>query len=57
MVSVRKELRIREALERNAKWNDLTVAEQWAYLDLRLGLGIGAAKQRKKLARKLEKAR
>lgn len=40
--------------ERLDKWRALTPAEQVARLDERLGVGVGAKKQRALLAKKLE---
>jgi hypothetical protein len=42
-------LKKREAVERNNAWNSLTPQQQLADLDRRLGVGIGAAKQRAKI--------
>jgi hypothetical protein len=50
-----KELRHTEAVKRNEAWNKLSPAQQLAELDKRLGVGIGAAKQRAKIAALLEK--
>ncbi|MBC8303781.1 MAG: hypothetical protein H8E55_49480 [Pelagibacterales bacterium] len=38
-----------EATERNTNWNSLTPQEQIERLDVRLGIGIGATKQRRKI--------
>jgi hypothetical protein len=43
------EIRKREADERREAWNALKPAEKLAILDRRLGVGIGATKQRAKL--------
>lgn len=40
-----------EATERNAAWAELSPAKQLAELDRRLGRGVGAVKQRARLAR------
>lgn len=45
-----------EAAERQAAYSKLSAKEKIALLDARLGKGIGAAKQRAKLASALEKA-
>lgn len=45
-----KELRRNEAKERTEAWQKLSVKEQIAVLDKRLGEGKGAAKQRARLA-------
>ena len=44
------ELRRKEAIERKAAWDNLSTAEKIASLDARLGVGIGAKKQRKRLS-------
>ena len=46
--------RIKEGKERDAHWAALTPAQKLQELDLRLGQGIGAMRQRKKLAKALE---
>ena len=38
------------ALARNAEWEKLSPAQQIAALDARLGVGVGAVKQRARLA-------
>lgn len=48
----RSELKRTEAAERNAYWAGLSRAEQIAELDRRLGKGIGAKRQRARLATK-----
>lgn len=48
------EMKAREALERNAAWAALPLAEQLRRLDARLGIGTGAIRQRAKLCAKLE---
>jgi hypothetical protein len=40
-----------EAVERNAGWSELSPQKQLAELDRRLGKGVGARKQRARLAR------
>lgn len=47
--STREQRRI-EGEERNAYWRGLTRAAQRADLDRRLGIGVGAKRQREKLA-------
>ena len=47
-----KELRQKEALERQKDYNSLTVAQKVLKLDIKLGGGKGAVKERAKLARK-----
>lgn len=44
-----------EALARNEKWNSLTPEEQLAELDMRLGKGVGALKQRARIEKLLKK--
>lgn len=41
---------------RNAEWRKLTPAQQLADLDARLGVGVGATRQRAKLLKLTEKA-
>lgn len=48
----RAELKRAEAAERNTYWAGLSRAEQIAALDRRLGKGIGAKRQRARLAAK-----
>jgi len=43
-----------EGQERNDAWRALSPSEQLADLDRRLGKGVGATRQRKKLASELE---
>lgn len=47
-----KELKQKEALERQKDYNSLTVAQKVLKLDIKLGGGKGAVKERAKLARK-----
>lgn len=47
-----KELKRKEAEERNSAWSHLSAKEQLAHLDK---LGLTATKQRLKLTRKIEK--
>jgi hypothetical protein len=47
----RKTLRQTAAKERQSAWSALTVAEQIASLDRRLGAGKGAQRQRERLAK------
>jgi len=49
-----KQKRQAEAAERNEKYSNLTTAEKIARLDKTLGKGVGATKQRAKLAKQLE---
>jgi hypothetical protein len=51
-----KEQRRKEAEERAAKWAMLSPKDQIAYLDMKLGVGVGAKKQRAKIAAKGMKA-
>lgn len=50
-----KELRQKEALERQKGYDSLTVAQKVLKLDIKLGGGKGAIKQRAKLALQLQK--
>ena len=43
-----------EADARNERWASLTPKQQLAELDLRLGIGVGAAKQRAKILKRIE---
>ena len=45
----RRSERREEAKERQAFWSGLSVSERVKALDLRLGVGVGAKRQRKKL--------
>lgn len=47
-----KELRKKEALERQKDYNSLTIAQKVLKLDIKLGGGKGAVKERAKLALK-----
>lgn len=49
-----KELKRVEGAERNAYWQSLSPVEQLRSLDTRLGKGIGAKRQRAKLAALLQ---
>lgn len=44
-----KEVRIEEGQERNKRWAALSTAQKIAELDRRLGSGLGARRQRRKL--------
>ena len=48
-----KELKNKEAIERNNFWASLTPQQQLESLDTRLGKGIGAKKQRAKIQAKI----
>jgi hypothetical protein len=45
-----QKLRQEEAIERQQAWGKLNAAEKLAVLDARLGAGVGAKKQRARLA-------
>jgi hypothetical protein len=47
------ETRQEEGQARNAKWQSLSPAQQLAVLDKRLGKGVGAARQRARIAARL----
>ena len=49
-----KETKRQEAAERQEFWSELTPKQQLADLDRRLGKGVGAKKQRARLAEKLD---
>ena len=48
----RKELKNKLAQEQNELWRKLTPEQQLKELDLRLGIGIGATRQRAKIISK-----
>lgn len=45
-----------EAVERQEFWDNLSLKEKIASLDCRLGVGIGATKQRARIAEQIEKS-
>ena len=49
-----REERHTEAVKRNTNFASLSLTEQLQYLDLRLGEGVGAIKQRAKIQAKIE---
>ena len=49
-----KEYKNKEAIERNSYWVSLTPQQQLESLDVRLGKGIGAKKQRAKIQAKID---
>jgi len=49
----RTEFKRTKGAERDAKWRALSPKEQLAELDKRLGVGVGAVKQRKRIAAKM----
>ena len=49
-----KEHKNKEAIERNSYWVSLTPQQQLESLDVRLGKGIGAKKQRAKIQAKID---
>lgn len=49
----RYEEKVAEGKARNEAWRKLSPAKQLQELDLRLGVGKGATRQRKKLAKEL----
>lgn len=51
----RKELKNKLAQEQNELWRKLTPEQQLKELDLRLGVGIGASRQRAKIISKIPK--
>lgn len=51
----RKEQRVKDAAERSKAWRSLKPAQQLKELDNRLGVGMGASKQRAKIAKLLKK--
>ncbi|MEO6301531.1 MAG: hypothetical protein ABIP51_00035 [Bacteroidia bacterium] len=52
-MTTKKRTRVENAKERKTEYDTLTVAEKIAKLDRVLGKGIGATKERAKLATKL----
>ena len=52
----RHTLRRQEAEKRNEAWEKLTPQQQLEQLDIRLGKGLGAKKQRRRLSKKLRKS-
>lgn len=50
-----KKRRKEEAIKRNAAWNMLTPEQKIKDLDIRLGVGLGASKQREKLNKLINK--
>ena len=48
-------IRVQEAERRNEAWRALTPEEQLASLDARLGAGVGARKQRERIAKTIKK--
>jgi len=44
----------KEAIERNEHWASLSPEKQLASLDLRLGVGVGAVKQRAKIQAQID---
>lgn len=51
MVESHENVKAREAIERKESFDKLSIAEKIAKLDVRLGVGKGAAKQRARYAR------
>jgi hypothetical protein len=51
------EMRVRDAAERQAAYDKLTIQQKLDALDVRLGAGKGATKQRARLQDALEKSR
>ena len=51
---IRRSQRKDEAEKRNQVWKQLTPKQQLALLDTRLGKGIGATKQRKRLQAQIQ---
>lgn len=47
------EMRKKDAEERQAAWNSLSPKQKLIALDRRLGAGVGAAKQRKRLLKEI----
>ena len=54
---VKADARKKIADENNEKWNSLTPVQQLAAIDQRLGKGIGATKQRAKIAKVIAAAK
>ena len=50
-----REERHTEAVKRNTNFASLSLTEQLQYLDLRLGEGVGAIKQRAKIQNKIDR--
>lgn len=50
-MNLRKKLRKESALERHAEYNKLSTSQKIILLDMRLGVGVGATRQRANLAR------
>jgi hypothetical protein len=51
------EMRVRDAAERQAAYDKLTIQQKLDALDARLGAGVGAVRQRARLQDALEKSR
>lgn len=51
---ISKEQKTKDASERLTKWESMTTNQKIADLDLRLGKGQGAVKQRARIAKQLE---
>jgi hypothetical protein len=51
MTSYRRVYRQEEALERQEHWSSLSFEQQLADIDMRLGEGVGATKQRARIAK------
>ena len=49
-----REERRGEAIERNTNFASLSLTDQLGYIDIRLGEGVGAVKQRAKIQAKIE---
>ena len=49
-----REERRGEAVERNTNFASLSLTDQLGYIDIRLGEGVGAVKQRAKIQAKIE---
>lgn len=50
-MNLRKKLRKESALERHVEYNKLSTGQKIILLDMRLGVGVGATRQRANLAR------